>query len=37
MHELGAVKNHMLPQSVDGNERCYCRLMLKFQKGRVVD
>jgi len=36
-HKLRMVKDHMLPSSVVGKEMCYCRLMLKLQKGKDID
>jgi hypothetical protein len=37
MHGLGVVEDHMLPRGVARKEMCYCRLVLRLQKGRDID
>ncbi len=37
MHELGAIRDHMLAWSVTRMGRWYCRLVLTLQEGKDVD
>jgi hypothetical protein len=36
MCELRAIGDHMLPIGVAGKGRCYCRLVLRLQEGRML-